>query len=156
MPARLASLLLAASAVLVLGAPPSAEAAWASTGIGLAVQKAMAMPTGTTPTSVTGMSLGAVGRAYTITWPTTWLQTGRPATGYVISRSSSTLGSALISGGSCAGMGTGGRYVPANTMTTNQSCTDDSTVALGNVRYSVTPVYGNWRGPASPWTQTYN
>ncbi|WP_166509686.1 hypothetical protein [Blastococcus sp. TF02-8] len=46
------------------------------------------------------MSLGVVGRAYTITWPTAWLQSGRPATGYIINRSSSLLGQALLSGGS--------------------------------------------------------
>ncbi|MCA0143992.1 hypothetical protein [Blastococcus sp. LR1] len=154
--ARLASLLLAASAALVLGVTPSAEAAWATTGVGPATQKAMAMPTGTTPVSVTGVSLGVVGRAYTITWPTAWLQSGRPATGYIISRNSSLLGLALLSGGSCAGLFTGNRYVPADTMAATQSCTDESLVTLGTVRYSVTPVYGNWRGQPSDWTPTFN
>ena len=154
--ARLASLLLAASAVVVLGATPPAEAAWATTGVGPAVQKAMAMPAGTTPLSVTGTSFGVVGRSYTITWPTAWLHSGRPATGYIVSRQSSLLGLALLSGGSCAGLLTLGRYLPADAAAATQSCTDESLVTLGTVRYSVTPVYGNWRGTPSAWTATFN
>ena len=154
--ARPLSLLLAASAVLVLGAPPPAEAAWATTGVGQASETAMAMPSGTPPVSVTGVSFGAVGRAYTITWPTAWLHAGRPATGYVIHRDSSLLGTALLSGGSCAGLLTATRYLPADTMAATQSCTDESLVTLGTVRYAVTPVYGNWHGAASAWTPRYN
>ncbi|WP_255411565.1 hypothetical protein [Blastococcus sp. TF02-8] len=41
-------------------------------------------------------------------------------------------------------------------MATTQTCTDESLVTLGTVRYSVTPVYGNWRGQPSDWTPAFN
>lgn len=54
------------------------------------------------------------------TWPTVRLHDGRPATGYVLSRRTGLLSSAPLSGGSCAGLLTNGRYLPVDAMVSTQ------------------------------------
>ena len=154
MPARLAALSVALTAVLTLHTPNAAQAAWNNTGQGQAAQSAMMMPTASAPTVTMATGLG-LARTYTVTWPKTEVHAGVPVTGYRIARTS-TLGSALLGSGSCQGvtlLGLGAPvYVPANTAAAVQACTETAVVDLGTVRYSVTPVYGRWTGPSSSWS----
>jgi hypothetical protein len=148
-PAVTALLLTAA----LLAAPAqAADAAWAVLGAGPAAAVADTMPAGATPTvAVIGADLA---RAVVVTWDTSWAG-GRPADGYVVTRTGSELGGGLVTAGSCAGIAAPGdvsrTYVPAGPAETQQTCTDLSVAALGTVTYTVTPVFGRWYGkPSAP------
>ncbi len=151
------SRLLAVLALLVLaaGAPgplPEAAAAWAVPGAGPATGAATVMPAGSpvAPTvSATGVYPAA--RTFTVTWNTARPFGGRPATGYVLTRTA-TLSNAAMDTGTCRGVvtdGVPGVYVPASPGAATQTCTDSTTLYLGAVRYTVTPVHGRWVGAAS-------
>ena len=43
-----------------------------------------------------------------------------------------------------------GVYAPATPGAATQTCTDSTTLNLGSVQYTVTPVHGRWVGNASP------
>jgi hypothetical protein len=140
------------TAVLLAAPPPAADAAWAVLGAGPAVAVADTMPAGATPTvAVIGADLA---RTVVLSWDTSWAA-GRPADGYVVTRTGGKLGGGLVTVGSCAGIAVPGdvetTYVPAGSAEAQQTCTDLSVVALGTVTYTVTPVFGRWYGkPSAP------
>jgi hypothetical protein len=99
--------------------------------------------------SATGVYPAA--RTFTVTWNTARPFGGRPATGYVLTRTA-TLSNAAMDTGTCRGVvtdGVPGVYVPASPGAATQTCTDSTTLYLGAVRYTVTPVHGRWVGAAS-------
>jgi len=154
---RFTALLVAAVAVVGLSGTTPAQAAWGTAGVGAGRQAAMTMPTGSAPTvtmTTAVVGLGLV-RTYTVTWPRTELHAGMPVTAYRVTRTS-TLGVAVLSGGTCSGVTVLGlgfpTYVPADVAALTHSCTDTSAVDLGVVRYAITPVYGNWVGTPSVWS----
>jgi hypothetical protein len=143
---------LLALAVGLLGPPPEASAAWAVTGEAVLPGKAARMPAGnTTAPSVAAVGVYPAVRTFTVTWPTVRPYAGRPATGYVLSRNA-TLSGAPMDSGTCKGTvvhGVPGVYVPADPGATTQTCTDSTTLNLGSVQYTVTPVWTRWVGNAS-------
>ena len=110
------------------------------------------MPAGdaSAPT-VTVFGVYPAARTFTVTWATARPFGGRPATGYVLTRNA-TLSDAAMDSGTCKGTvvhGVPGVYVPADPGAATQTCTDSTTLNLGSVRYTVTPVWTRWVGTAS-------
>ena len=90
-------------------------------------------------------------RTFTVTWGTVRPFEGLPATGYVLTRNA-TLSGAPMDTGTCKGTvvdGIPGVYVPVDPDAPTQSCTDTTTLNLGSVQYTVTPVWNRWIGDAS-------
>ena len=143
LPAVLAALVLAAGS---LGSAPEASAAWGVSGGEVLTGQADRMPVGS-PTAPTVSVVGVypATRTFTVTWSTAWPYGGRPATGYVLRRTA-TLSSAAMSDGTCRGDPLDGVYVPADPGAATQTCTDTTTLNLGSVQYTVTPVWGRWIG----------
>jgi hypothetical protein len=137
---------------LALGTLPPADAAWGTSGAGTATGRAAEMPARSpTGPSVTAVGVYPAARTFTVTWTTARPVGGRPATGYVLERTA-TLSSAAMDNGTCKGEvsnGVPGVYVPATPGSATQTCTDTTTLNLGFVQYTVTPVYGRWVGTAS-------
>lgn len=151
--ASLALLLLASWSLTT----PDATAAWTTRSAGTAAQAATTMPAGPVPTVTTATVLG-VGYVYTLTWPTTRVHSATPVTGYRITRTSQAgpvLGLGTCSGVTVVGLGAPA-YVPVNAAAPQQSCTDIAVLPLGQVRYTVTPVYGRWTGTPSGWSPAVN
>lgn len=153
--------LLAVLAVLPLaaGTAAPASAAWSTSGTGPGNGRAAEMPAAS-PVRPTVVASGvyATIRTYTVSWTTVRTFDGRPATGYLISRTA-TLSDAAMSDGTCRGAverGVAGVYVPADPGTATQTCTDTTRFNLGSVQYTVTPVDGRWIGrptePSAPVT----
>lgn len=147
--AVLALLLLAAGP---LGTPPQAAAAWGTSGAAVLTGQAARMPVASPAAPTVGVAgVYPAARTFTVTWTTAWPYGGRPATGYVLTRTA-TLSNAAMDTGSCKGevvQGVPGVYVPATPRAATQTCTDTTTLNLGSVRYTVTPVHGRWVGNAS-------
>ena len=145
----LALLPLAAGA---LGTSPQADAAWGTSGAGTVTATAAQMPARSpTGPAVTAVGVYPAARTFTVTWPTARPFGDRPATGYVLERTA-TLSSAAMDTGTCKGAvsnSVGGVYVPATPGSATQTCTDTTTLNLGFVQYTVTPVHGRWVGTAS-------
>ncbi|MQA33009.1 hypothetical protein [Modestobacter roseus] len=158
MRARLTALAAVVAAVLAtvlaLGHATPAHAQWHTSGAGPARQAAVRMPAGPVPTVTMRVDV-RLGYVYTLTWPTATLHDGQPVTGYVVSRDR---GGALLATGTCAGptlLGIGlTGYAPTDPAAPTQSCTDVTLTPLGAVRYTITPVYGRWKGTASSWSLT--
>ena len=150
LPAVLALLALAAG---LLSPPPEAAAAWSVTGGSVLPGQAAQMPAGSTAApSVTAAGVYPAVRTFTVTWPTVRPYEGRPATGYVLTRSA-TLSNAPMDTGTCKGAvshGVSGVYVPADPGAATQTCTDSTTLNLGSVQYTVAPVWSRWVGNPSP------
>ena len=149
LPAVLAALVLATGS---LGAAPVASAAWGTSGTAVLTGQAARMPAGN-PTAPTVSVVGVypATRTFTVTWSTAWPYGGRPATGYVLTRSA-TLSGAPMDDGTCKGAvvhGVPGVYVPTDAGAATQSCTDTTRLNLGSVQYTVTPVWSRWVGNAS-------
>jgi hypothetical protein len=143
LPAVLAALVLAAGS---LGAAPVASAAWGTSGTAVLTGQAARMPVaGSAAPSVGAVGVYPAARTFTVTWTTARPFGGRPATGYVLRRTA-TLSSAAMSDGTCRGGPLDGVYVPAEPGAATQSCTDTTTLNLGSVQYTVTPVWGRWIG----------
>ena len=140
---RLAGLALVLGTALALCPAPPAQAQWTTTATGPARQTVLSIPDGIRPALTSFTGLPPLGRVVTLSWPTAPMSDGRMPTGYVITR---TGGMAVMSGGNCRG--TSG-VVPAQP-TATMSCDDVLGVTLGTYTYTVTPVYGTWRGAASP------
>jgi hypothetical protein len=146
LPAVLAALVLAAGS---LGAAPTASAAWRVTGTAVLIDQAARMPVAEPEApSVSAVGVYPAARTFTVTWTTARPYGGRPATGYVLHRTA-TLSSAAMSDGTCRGGPPDGVYVPAAPGAATQSCTDTTTLNLGSVQYTVTPVWGRWIGNPS-------
>jgi hypothetical protein len=149
LPTVLALLALAAGP---LSPPPEAAAAWSVTGGSVLPGQAARMPDGsTTAPSVAAVGVYPAMRTFTVTWPTARPFGGRPATGYVLDRNA-TLSGAPMDTGTCKGTvveGVPGVYVPADPGAATQTCTDSTTLNLGSVQYTITPVWTRWIGSAS-------
>jgi hypothetical protein len=149
LPAVLALLALASG---LLSPPPEAAAAWTVAGGAVLPGQAAQMPAGdTTAPSVTAEGTYQSARTFTVTWPTVRPFGGRPATGYVLTRTT-TLSNPPMDTGSCSGVvadGVPGVYVPADPGAATQACTDTTRRYLGSVQYTVAPVWGRWVGNAS-------
>jgi hypothetical protein len=148
----LAVLALLALAAGPLGPPPEASAAWAVPGGGVASDRAARMPapSASAPT-VTVVGVYPATRTFTVTWTTARPYGGRPTTGYVLTRNA-TLSGAPMDTGTCKGTvvhGVPGVYVPADPDAATQTCTDSTTLNLGSVQYTVTPVWTRWIGSPS-------
>jgi hypothetical protein len=149
LPAVLALLALAAG---LLSPPPEAAAAWSVAGMAVLPGQAAQMPTGdTTAPAVTAEGTYQSARTFTVTWPTVRPYGGRPATGYVLTRTAS-LSNPPMDAGSCMGAvadGVSDVYVPADPGAATQTCTDSTRRYLGSVQYTVAPVWGRWVGNPS-------
>ncbi len=150
LPAVLALVALAAGQ---LGPPPEAAAAWTVAGGAVLPGQAAHMPAGdSTAPWVTAEGTYQSARTFTVTWPTVRPYGGRPATGYVLTRTTA-LSNPPMDTGSCTGVvadGVPGVYVPADPGAATQTCTDSTRRYLGSVQYTVTPVWGRWVGNPSP------
>lgn len=148
----LAALALLPLAAGLLGPPPEASAAWAVPGAGVASDRAARMPASIGPApSVTVAGVYPAARTFTVTWTTARPYGGRPATGYVLTRTA-TLSNAAMDTGTCKGtvvQGTPGVFVPADPGAATQTCSDSTVLNLGSVQYTVTPVWGRWVGTPS-------
>jgi hypothetical protein len=151
------SRLLAVLAVLplaggALGPAPEASAAWGVSGSGPATGAATAMPAGSpVAPAVSGAGVYPAARTFTVTWSTARPYGGRPATGYVLTRTA-TISDAAMDTGTCKGEvsnGVSGVYVPATPGAATQTCTDSTMLNLGSVQYTITPVWTRWVGNAS-------
>ncbi len=146
---RTVSALLLVAALLAAATP--ASAGWTATARGPGAARAVTMVAADAP-SVTGSGI-TTSRTFTVSWPVPPAGP-TPITGWQITRVSSLLGAGLVSSGTCAGSTTSG--VPGVAQPTESggtlTCTDRATVSVGTVRYTVTPVYLRWIGPASPFS----
>lgn len=144
---------------LALAPAPDAAAAWRLTSAATpAMAKATAIAAQRSPT-VRGVDLGTLGYRYTVSWPASAMMNGQSVTGYLVTRMSPAVGggTSALAGGTCAGisiLGLGAGPAVPHAASAIQSCTDDSLVNLGAVKYQITPVYGNWRGQPSTWVTT--
>jgi hypothetical protein len=136
-------------ALVVLGhGTGDAAAAWRATATGAGLGAALVMPRGLTPTGKASTVLFT--KTFTVSWPAN-AAGPVPVTGYVVLRyaGGATTGAA-VSSGTCQSKAVNGVY-PADTAATTQSCTDTANTGTGTqVSYTVTPVYGTWRGTESP------
>lgn len=150
----LACLTTVLTGAVLLGATPSASAAWAITSTAApAKAAAAAIPSPDKPT-VTGLDLGALGTSFTITWPSVIMTNGMAVTGYLVTRTTTNGTTNLLAGGTCAGTAILGlsvskavKPVPGPT----QSCTETALLAGGKAMYQITPLHGPWRGASSGW-----
>jgi len=126
---------LCAASLLV---PASAMAFWTSPGLGTGTAAADSLPAGPLPTAT------AAGRSVTVSWTQVSFRLAPlgsyASAGYVIKRYPASGGSAQTPAGTCGALVSGSA--------TGLSC-QDTNVAIGTWRYSVTPVLGSWTGAES-------
>jgi hypothetical protein len=136
----------------LLGTPPEAAAAWGTSGAAVLTGQAARMPAASPAAPTVGVAgIYPAARTFTVTWTTARPFGGRPATGYVLTRTA-TLSNAAMDTGTCRGEvsdGVPGVFVPATPGAGTQTCTDSTTLNLGSVQYTVTPVHGRWVGNPS-------
>ena len=120
----------------LLGAGPTALAAWNKASGGNGRSRAITMPAGTTPwTSVSN-------RNVTVSWTAVTMPGGVPVDGYKVFRYDAG-GTAFPVTGSCSGVVTG------------LTCTETA-MAPGSWRYAVAPVYELWQGAQGPQSAPAN
>jgi len=107
-----------------------AQAAWSSSGSGVASAQAYTMPNGGQPTARVS------GTTVTLTWPAALFPDNLGVTGYLISRVNEATGAGATVGASCSG-----------TVTTT-TCTEQN-VPAGTWIYTDTPVQDRWTGGQS-------
>ena len=111
-----------------------ADAAWTSSAGGSGRASAITVDPGSAPMATTS------GRTVELSWAPSTMSNGEAVDGYVITRYDSTGSSQqTIVSGTCASLVSG------------TDCSETATPP-GTWRYSVTPAYGDWRGPESPKT----
>jgi hypothetical protein len=111
-----------------------ADAAWISSAGGSGRASAITVNPGSAPTATIS------GRTVQLTWTASTMSNGAAVGGYVITRYDSAGSSQqTIVSGTCAALVSG------------TSCLETATPP-GTWKYSVTPAYGDWRGPESPKT----
>src|SRR4051794_1706476 len=113
-------------AIAAAALPAAATAAWTHGGSGAPTAKAVAMPTGSTPTA------SVSNRSVTVSWSASTMPGGGAGSGYVVKRYN-TSGTIQTIGSGCSGT------IAALTCT-------ETAVPGGTWRYSVTPLKGNWTG----------
>jgi len=107
-----------------------AQAAWSSSGSGVAAAQAYTMPNGGQPT------VRVSGTTVTLVWPAALFPDNLGVTGYLISRFDDINGAEETVGASCSG-----------TVTTT-TCTEQN-VPAGTWIYTDTPVQDSWTGGQS-------
>ena len=145
-------ILVITAALLLAGTSERAQAGWTVSGPGMANGQAGTLPSIGTPWGAgSGLILA---RTFTVRWNVP-PQGSVPVAGYRIDRMSSLLGAGVISTGTCSGLTVFGvsNVIQPTPVGASLSCTDVNLVAVGSVRYSVTPVYQRWIGPASAWSE---
>jgi hypothetical protein len=114
--------------------PSVADASWNSSAGGSGRVSAITIGPGNAPTTTVS------GRTVELSWTASTMSSGAAVGGYVITRYDSAGSSQqTIVSGACAALVSG------------TSCSETATPA-GTWQYSVTPAYGDWRGPESPKT----
>jgi hypothetical protein len=122
-------------AVVAVGSPGGATAAWSRIGSGSAVAKAKALGAGNVPT-------GSVsGHKVTVSWAASSYANGGSPAGYLINRYNASTGVLQTIGANCSGTIAG------------LTCIENG-VPAGSWKYSVTPATGNWRGAESAKSAT--
>jgi hypothetical protein len=123
--------LLLIVAVVAVGSPGGATAAWSRIGAGSSAAKAKALGPGNVPT-------GSVsGHKVTVNWTASSYTNGGSPAGYIINRYNAGTGVLQTIGANCSGT------IAALT------CTENG-VPTGSWKYTVTPAAGNnWRGAES-------
>lgn len=114
----------------LIGHLPSADAAWAAGGTGLATGAATVMPAGAAPTAT------ADGNVVTVSWPTVNMASGASVAGYLVQRFNASNGASAAVGGTCSGI------------VATPRCRE--IVSSGSWFYTVTPVQLTWSGAQSP------
>ena len=111
-----------------------ADATWISSAGGSGGASAITVNPGSAPTATIS------GRTVQLTWTASTMSNGAAVGGYIVTRYDSTGSSQqTIVSGTCAALVSG------------TSCSETATPP-GTWQYSVTPAYGDWRGPESPKT----
>jgi hypothetical protein len=127
--------LLLVVAVVAVGFPGGAAAAWSKIGSGSAKAKAKALGAGNVPT-------GSVsGHKVTVSWAASSYTNGGSPAGYLINRYNASTGVLQTIGANCSGT------------IAVLTCTENA-VPSGSWKYSVTPATANWRGAESAKSAT--
>jgi hypothetical protein len=127
--------LLLVVAVVAVGSPGGAAAAWSKIGSGSAKAKAKALGAGNVPT-------GSVsGHKVTVSWAASSYTNGGSPAGYLINRYNASTGVLQTIGANCSGT------------IAVLTCTENG-VPSGSWKYSVTPATANWRGAESAKSAT--
>jgi hypothetical protein len=127
--------LLLVVAVVAVGSPGGAAAAWSKIGSGSANAKAKALGAGNVPT-------GSVsGHKVTVSWAASSYTNGGSPAGYLINRYNASTGVLQTIGANCSGT------------IAVLTCTENG-VPSGSWKYSVTPATANWRGAESAKSAT--
>ena len=122
---------IATVAVIVIGVPTVALAAWVASGGGNGFSKAVSMPTGNKPT------FSQNGRNVTVSWAVSNVVGATPVSGYSINRYDAGTNAAQTIGSACSGT------ISALTCT-------EAAVPAGTWYYTVAPKQGAWLGAESP------
>jgi hypothetical protein len=125
--------LLLLVAVVAVGSPGGATAAWSRIGSGSSAAKAKALGPGNVPT--------VSGHKVTVSWAASSYANGGSPAGYLINRYNASTGVLQTIGANCSGT------IAALT------CTENG-VPSGSWKYTVTPAAGNWRGAESAKSAT--
>ncbi len=122
---------IATVAVIVIGIPSVALAAWVASGGGNGVSKAVSMPTGNKPT------VSQTGRNVTLSWAVNNISGVTPVNGYVINRYDAGSNTVQTIGSACSGT------------ISILTCTE-AAVPAGTWYYTVAPKQAGWLGSESP------